>query len=129
MSKHLIFVYGTLRRGGVRAMPGLFPHSKFVGQAHVAGGLYDMGEYPALLLGGSSSPVRGEVYEIDDKILSELDEIEASSLYRRLQVEVVVGDEKMLCWVYVGDSELCPQGVLITSGDWIEHAGSKNETD
>jgi gamma-glutamylcyclotransferase (GGCT)/AIG2-like uncharacterized protein YtfP len=125
MSKHLIFVYGTLRRGGLRAMPGLFPHSKFIGQAFVAGSLYDMGEYPGLVLDESSSTVSGEVYEIDDEILNELDEIEASSLYQRRQVEVLVGDERMLCWIYVGDSELCPKGVLITSGDWIEHAGTK----
>ncbi|HEX8749061.1 MAG TPA: gamma-glutamylcyclotransferase family protein [Pyrinomonadaceae bacterium] len=60
MSKHLIFVYGTLREGGVRAMPVLFPHSKLIGQAFVAGSLYDMGEYPGLLLDESNSAVAGK---------------------------------------------------------------------
>lgn len=112
----------------MRAMPGLFPLSKFIGRARVAGSLYDMGEYPGLLLDESSSSVIGEVYEIDDEILNELDEIEASSDYSRRQVDAIVRDEKMTCWIYVGDSQLCPQGILITSGDWIEHAGRKNET-
>jgi gamma-glutamylcyclotransferase (GGCT)/AIG2-like uncharacterized protein YtfP len=60
--------------------------------------------------------------------LKELDEIEAPSLYQRSRVEVFVGDERILCWIYVGDSELCPQGILISSGDWIEHAATKDET-
>lgn len=127
MSKQPIFVYGTLRQGGLRAMPGLFPGAKFIGRAAVAGSLYDMGEYPGLLLDASGSPVIGEVYEIDDEILSELDRIEASSLYGRRQVEATVGDERVLCWIYVGASQSSPQGILIPSGDWIEHARVKNQ--
>lgn len=32
MAKHLVFVYGTLRQGGVRAMTDIFPDSKFIGR-------------------------------------------------------------------------------------------------
>lgn len=125
MSKHLVFVYGTLRRGGVRAMPGLFPGARFVGGGSVRGSLYDLGEFPGLLLEGSGPAVTGEVYEVDDDVLDKLDEIEASSFYRRERVEVSLGDERRACWVYVYDPELYPGGVLITSGDWIEHAKTR----
>ena len=113
MNKHLVFVYGTLRQGGVRAMPDLFPDSKFIGKGHVSGSLYDLGPYPCLLLDGSNSPVIGEVYEIDDDILNKLDEIEASSDYWRKQVEVALGSRRMTCWVYAPDSNSYPRRILI----------------
>ena len=127
MNKHLVFVYGTLRRGGVRAMPDIFPDSKFIGIARVSGRLYDLGAYPGLLLDESDSPVIGEVYEIDDEILSKLDDIEASSNYRRKQVEVSLRNRGMTCWVYEPDSKSYPRRILITSGDWIEYAKTKTE--
>jgi gamma-glutamylcyclotransferase (GGCT)/AIG2-like uncharacterized protein YtfP len=125
MNKHLVFVYGTLRRGGVRAMPDLFPGSKFIGDASVRGSLYDMGEYPGLLLDESDTPVVGEVYEVDDETLSKLDDIEASAYYLRRRVEVSVGGQSMTCWVYVYDPEYYPRPVLIASGDWIEYERAK----
>src|SRR3954471_19673714 len=122
MNKHLVFVYGTLRRGGVRAMPDLFPGARFVGRGNVTGSLYDLGPYPGLLFDGSDSTVVGEVYEIDDGILERLDEIEASSDYWRKQVEVTLGDGSVSCWIYGPRPEACPRRILITTGDWIEYA-------
>lgn len=127
MDKHLVFVYGTLRRGGVRAMSERFPGAKFVADAKVSGSLYDLGEYPGLLLGESSSPVVGEVYEVDDALLKELDGIEASSDYWRKQVEVSLGAHRRVCWIYAPDNtpDFYSRRPLITSGDWIEHARTK----
>ncbi|MBD0373189.1 MAG: gamma-glutamylcyclotransferase [Pyrinomonadaceae bacterium] len=125
MNKHLVFVYGTLRQGGLRAMPNLFPDSKFVGRASLRGSLYDLGPYPALLLEESDSSVTGEVYEIDDEILNKLDEIEATAQYWRKQVEVSFDNRSMICWVYAPDARSYPQRRLITSGDWIEYARTK----
>lgn len=127
MGKHLVFVYGTLRRGGVRAMPGLFPGARFVGGGGVRGSLYDLGEFPGLLLEESGPPVVGEVYEVDEEVLDRLDEIEATSFYRRERVEVSLGGRRAECWVYVYDPALYPGGALITSGDWIEHARAKTD--
>ncbi len=70
MNKHLVFVYGTLRRGGARAMSIRFPNSKFIADAKVSGSLYDLGAYPGLLVNESNSLVIGEVYEVDDEILN-----------------------------------------------------------
>ncbi|HVF42025.1 MAG TPA: gamma-glutamylcyclotransferase family protein [Pyrinomonadaceae bacterium] len=127
MSKHLVFVYGTLRRGGVRAMPGLFPGSEFVGVAGVRGSLYDFGEYPGLVLDGAGSPVAGEVYEVGEDVLKELDDIEAPAHYSRREVEVSLGGEGVRCWVYEPDLSLYPRRELIASGDWIEYAGTKTD--
>src|SRR5918999_936653 len=100
MNKQLVFVYGTLRRGGLRAMPDIFPGSEFVGHASVAGSLYDLGAHPGLILDDAKSSVAGEVYEVDDEILKKLDEIEAPARYRRKRVEGSLGNRRETCWVY-----------------------------
>lgn len=125
MDKHLVFVYGTLRRGGVRAMPELFPGSELTGVASVRGRLYDFGEYPGLLLDGEGAPVAGEVYEVGEEVLKRLDEIEEPAYYSRREVEVSLGGENVKCWIYEPDLSLYPSRTLITSGDWIEYAGTK----
>lgn len=127
MGKHLVFVYGTLRRGALRSMPDLFPGAKFVGRANVAGTLYDLGPHPGLLLDEPTSSVVGELYEIGDETLRELDEIEASSHYRRRWAEVSLGNDTAACWVYEPDPEFYPRRILITSGDWIDYAKTKTD--
>ncbi|MCA1614251.1 MAG: gamma-glutamylcyclotransferase [Acidobacteria bacterium] len=127
MNKHLVFVYGTLRRGGARPMSIRFPGSKFMADAEVSGGLYDLGAYPGLLLSESDSPVIGEVYEVDDEVLNELDDFEASTHYRRQQVEISVGTRRMTGWTYEPEPEFYSLRTIITSGDWIEYAKTKTD--
>jgi gamma-glutamylcyclotransferase (GGCT)/AIG2-like uncharacterized protein YtfP len=124
MNKHLVFVYGTLRRGAARAMSIRFPNSKFIADAKVSGSLYDLGGYPGLLLNESNSLVIGEVYEVGDEILNELDYIEASSSYWRKQVEISFVTHRQRCWIYIPEysPEFYSHRTLITSGDWIEYA-------
>ncbi|HEX8178967.1 MAG TPA: gamma-glutamylcyclotransferase family protein [Pyrinomonadaceae bacterium] len=125
MNKQFVFVYGTLRPGGTRALPDILPAAKFIGRANVRGRLYDLGAYPGLLVDAAGSLVLGEVYEIDDDILHKLDEIEAASFYWRKPVEVALANHSLTCWVYEPDAEFYPLQVLITSGDWIEYAKTK----
>jgi gamma-glutamylcyclotransferase (GGCT)/AIG2-like uncharacterized protein YtfP len=125
MNKHLVFVYGSLRRGCAGAMTTRFPDSKFVADAKVSGSLYDLGSYPGLLLDESKSPVSGEVYEVDDETLRKLDDFEASSSYRRKRVDISLGRDKRACWVYEPDPEFYSLRALIPSGDWIEYARTK----
>ena len=127
MNKHLVFVYGTLRRGGAGSMSIRFPNSKFIAEAKVTGSLYDLGAYPGMLLNESNSLVSGEVYEVDDEILKRLDDFEASSNYLRKQVEISLGSNRKVCWVYEPDLEFYSHRTLITSGDWIEYAKTKTE--
>src|SRR6266849_2497065 len=127
MNKHLVFVYGTLRRGSARAMSVRFPGSKFIAEAKVSGSVYDLGAYPGLLLNESNSLVIGEVYEVDDETLNELDDFEAASNYWRKQVEISPGPHSKTCWIYEPDPECYSLRTLITSGDWIEYANTKTD--
>lgn len=127
MNKHLVFVYGTLRRGGAGAMSVRFPDAKFIAGAKVNGSLYDLGAYPGLRLDESNSAVIGEVYEVDDEILNRLDAFEASSNYRRKQVEISLVTHKRTCWTYEPDPEFYSFRTLITSGDWMEYAKTKTD--
>ena len=127
MNKHLVFVYGTLRRGGSRAMSITFSKSKFLADAKVSGSLYDLGAYPGLIFNESNSLVVGEVYEVDDEVLNELDDIEASSYYSRKQIEISLGTHRTACWIYEPDPESYSLHTLIPSGDWIEYANTKTD--
>jgi len=129
MIKHFVFIYGTLRRGSPGSMSIRFPKSKFIAEAKVNGWLYDLGPYPGLLLDESNSLVTGEVYEIDDELLNELDEFEASSNYVRKQVEVSFGGQRRKCWTYEPNPEFYRLEKLITPGDWMEYAGMKKDLD
>jgi len=122
MNKHFVFIYGTLRRGCPGSMSIRFPNSKFVAEAKVKGGLYDLGPYPGLRLDESNSLVVGEVYEVDDALLNELDEFEASSNYLRKQVEISFAGQKTNCWTYEPDAEFYRFEKLIASGDWMEYS-------
>lgn len=127
VTKHLVFVYGSLRRGGAGAMPIRFPNSKFIADAKVSGCLYDLGAYPGLLIDESNSLVIGEVYEVDDELLKKLDDFEASSHYWRKQAEVSVGTDRRTCWVYEPNPEFYSLRRIITSGDWMEYAKTKTD--
>ena len=102
-----------------------FPTAKFVAEATVGGSLYDLGEYPGLVTGVSNSRVMGEVYEVDDELLSKLDEFEASTNYLRKQVEISFDDHSVTGWTYEPDPPFHSFQTLITSGDWTEYAKTK----
>jgi gamma-glutamylcyclotransferase (GGCT)/AIG2-like uncharacterized protein YtfP len=127
MNRHLIFIYGSLRRGGAGAMSIRFPNSKFIAEAKVSGRLYDLGAYPGLLLDESDLEVTGEVYEVDDELLSKLDEFEASSNYVRKPVDISFGNQRKIGWTYEPNPEFHSLSKLIPSGDWVEYAKTKTE--
>ena len=102
-----------------------FPRAKFVADARVNGSLFDLGAYPGLQLSETDSLVVGEVYEVDDETLKQLDDFEASSQYLRRPVEISVGDHRSKCWTYEPDPESYSLHTLIPSGDWIEYSKTK----
>jgi gamma-glutamylcyclotransferase (GGCT)/AIG2-like uncharacterized protein YtfP len=127
VNKHLVFIYGSLRRGAARPMSTSFPSSKFVADAKVSGRLFDLGPYPGLLLDESASLVTGEVYEVDDETLHQLDDFEASSHYVRKQVAISFLDQRRMGWTYAPGPEFYSPETLITSGDWLEYARAKTD--
>ena len=114
--QHLVFVYGTLKRG--------FPNAAYMGDAPLVG-LYRTCESYVLVVGGrwftpylidgedaSGHQVTGEAYVVDDEMLSQLDRLESTHLpdgyVRKLvTVEALNGESPTLpeVWCYLKPRE------------------------
>ena len=121
-----LFVYGTLRSGEGAA--GLLRGCRPAGTGTVAGTLYDLGEYPALVLDGRGV-VEGEVWRCPADALDRLDEYEGvpGGLYLRVRV----GVDGTECWTYVAGPRLRPRLTperRIPSGRWPPGAGEGSRT-
>ncbi len=133
-----VFVYGTLRRGEQRDINLLKPAPRWMGQASVEGVLYDLGDYPGLVLGIDQYPgqnkVRGEVYEITAELEHLLDQIEGVTprpsgeyVKRKIIVHRQVLDatdevalpNAMPCLVYEVNQDRVPGYAVIFGGDWV----------
>ena len=125
MNKHLVFIYGSLRRDCPQSMSIRFPKAQFIADGKVSGRLYDLGAYPGLQLDESGSLVTGEVYEVDDETLSRLDDFEAASNYLRKQAEVSLAKDRRTCWTYGPNPEFYSLSTLVTTGDWVEYTRTK----
>lgn len=88
----LIFVYGTLKRGG--SNHALLAADKFIGPARTAPGfrLWSLGDYPGMTSHTADREgVAGEVWSVGEKTLARLDELEGldEGLYRRERVPLL----------------------------------------
>lgn len=105
MSKHLIFVYGTLKRGWGNNV--IIRDQRFLGEAFTLVPnfrMYSLGGYPGVVAGDRQ--IKGEVWEVDDNAFNRCDRLEGNpEFYKREKVEVlvVVGDETiyMEAWIYI----------------------------
>lgn len=118
---HFVFVYGSSRRGQVESCGG---RAQFVNLACVEGyRLYRLSflerSYAIPVDPGESVlPLSGEVYEIDEECLLEMDLQHRISegLYERVMVEASFADGSLAqVWIYEG-ARVVP--VEIESGDW-----------
>jgi gamma-glutamylcyclotransferase (GGCT)/AIG2-like uncharacterized protein YtfP len=123
---HVAF-YGTLMSGfEFQRQLGVHDALRLVGSCRIAGRLYDMGEWPTLVLGGGV--VHGELFEVlDGGVFVELDRFEecypedlARSRYLRQPVALIA--PAVRAWVYVAN-EPVPAAGQISSGSWYERVG------
>lgn len=101
MTTHTVFVYGTLLKGEIN-------HSYYLcdstckGNAAASGYImYNIGAFPGIVPGEGTVP--GELYEVDDETMDNLDYLEGEgSLYIREKTAVTMptGEETM-AWIYV----------------------------
>lgn len=87
----LLFVYGSLKRGGLHHAE--LRGAPFLGEARSAPGfrLEKLGEYLALVPApGTNEGVAGELFDIPSELLRELDEFEGEA-YERRELEIYRG--------------------------------------
>lgn len=126
-----VFVYGTLRRGEQRDINLLSPTPLFIGYGTIGGVLYDLGDYPGMLL-GRGQRVQGEVYQIVPELERLLDEIEEvwpqqTGEYAKREVRVELGGESapgaeagLTCLIYEIAENRTAGMPVIESGDWLQ---------
>lgn len=121
----LVFVYGTLRRGGRNDINRLGPPPTLVGMGEVRGVLYRFDWYPGLALGGGEAvTVVGEVYAITPALEAVLDGIEQiepgdDSEYFKREVAVEVDGRPLQCLVYEINPKRVHGRTPLAHGDWI----------
>jgi gamma-glutamylcyclotransferase (GGCT)/AIG2-like uncharacterized protein YtfP len=120
-SGQLVFVYGTLKRGG--SNHDFLGGQSYRGEARTVPGfrLVDLGEYPGLLpYPDDQDGVTGEVWWVDNATLARLDELEGvnEGLYRRerISLQPPFADDTVLTYVYAGSATGRPH---LPGGTWI----------
>jgi len=136
-----VFVYGTLMRGG--RLHRLLSNSPFQGEGFVCATLFDTGSgYPAMVKGldKMTEQTLGEVYEVDEETLVQLDQVEGvnDDHYTREQTVVSLMDgytpkdfsqhertrrdsmvvKLMTAWAYFQTDAQTLNLPRIKSGDW-----------
>lgn len=100
---HRVFAYGTLKRG--LKNHHLMARARFIGVA-TSVPHYRMiaGDYPVLFEDGAGLlPVSGELFEVDDATLIELDKLESvGDLYDRKTVAIALGERVTDAFIYIG---------------------------
>jgi gamma-glutamylcyclotransferase (GGCT)/AIG2-like uncharacterized protein YtfP len=124
MNHHLVFVYGTLKKGE--------KYSYYLNKAEcldenctIEGQLYDTGwGYPALVCESSEIPVKGELYRVTAEQLIELDKLEdyeengTNNLYERITAKVETENGQQEAIVYVMTS-IKDHFKRIEGNDWM----------
>ena len=130
----LLFVYGTLRRGGSNDMARLLPEAVRISSARMRGRLFDLGDYPALVADASAGWVEGEIYEIPEHGWSALDALEdvASATHPQGEYFRSAGlahdshGRPWQCQVYVANLAVLRLDRPIAGGNWIDYAGRRD---
>ena len=113
--RDLLFIYGTLHPDRAPAeIAGAARRLTPIGPATIRGHLYNLGEYPGVILDHTALPISGELFNIPDAgTLTALDAYEdfrpaepASSLFLRVKTFATMSDgSHQTCWVYVYNGE------------------------
>lgn len=120
--RRLVFVYGTLKRGGSnhRYMDG----QTFCGEARTMPGfsLINLGDYPGIVLDPNDQDgVTGELWSVDEACLEHLDILEGvkEGLYRRARIALVSPspDHPVITYFYALDPS---RRMRVPGGVWIE---------
>jgi gamma-glutamylaminecyclotransferase len=117
---HLLFVYGTLKKG-YGNHDRLMHNAKFIGEAISPMPVYKMQTvaFPLVWreLNGNGARVKGEVYQIDDNTLAKCDQLEGyPRMYLRERAMFRVGAKLLIAWIYLWQGEQHYETVLPKNG-------------
>lgn len=131
-----VFVYGTLREGHTN--PGrdvLEAHARHVDTGTVAGTLYDLGAFPAMVEPERDGDrVAGDLYRLTEdpqRALERLDRYEGARgpnplPYERRRATVAREDgSRVDAWTYVWTDPIS-EGRRVPGGDWLEHTDERS---
>jgi gamma-glutamylcyclotransferase (GGCT)/AIG2-like uncharacterized protein YtfP len=114
--KSLVFVYGTLRSGASNHWR--MKDSRFLGHATARGQLFQIDWYPgAIFAPNDPNQIVGEIYDVPDSVLGELDQFEGQE-YERVRVTAKVDDRYEQAWAWNYRLPIDEQK-RIPSGDWL----------
>ena len=135
-----LFVYGSLREGGLNRAWLLRTHPEGMTLARMAGRLFHLpAGYPAMVAGaepaGPQEPgwIHGEFVGYEDQqdlaaALEDLDALEGvdEGLFsREIRPVVLAGGQRYLAWTYLFHVERLPrlerEAVEVTTGDWAPY--------
>ena len=135
---HLVFVYGTLKRG-YSNHPMLATASEFFGDVATINTyrmltmLHPSGMFPVILDDPNGQPVCGEIYHVDDDTLARLDQLEREgSSYDRKLIDVTLplaSGERLptKAFIYVGREDRF--GKAFARGPLYETVNERGELD
>lgn len=127
MKKHLVSVYGSLRKK-------MYNHQYHLSTSEYKGTfstepeytLHEISSFPGLKQNGNHSVVM-EVYEVDEEVLKNLNRLEGyypgekSTFYDRIEINTPWG--KAFTYIYVNNLS---KDSIIESGDWVAHKNDKS---
>lgn len=122
MNTNTIFVYGTLRKGFGNYKYFLEGKSKFIEEDTINGKMHSWGSFPAVFPGDDT--IHGEIYEVDDEVLSSLDRLEGHpNFYCRTPIKTSSGKdvEVYLCQRTATYDDF----PYIPGGDWKHYVKNK----
>ena len=110
-----VFVYGTLMSGCENHR--LIQGSERIG-AGACEGLEMYCDWIPYAVPKDGSSIIGEVYNVPNRVLAELDRLEGHPrFYKRKKMLVKIDGEVTPCWVYVYNNQ--PRGELVPNGDYV----------
>lgn len=126
--RHLVFVYGSLKKGFHNHWLLDKPDTKFIDDASSIAPNYAMvslGSYPGLILGNQR--VSGELYEVSEDTFHSLDRLEGHPyVYKREQVRFkTVGKKVIEAWVYLFKDTDDHRSKTLTNCFWSDNEGLK----
>lgn len=124
-NKNLLFVYGTLRKGG--ANDHYLQHSELVeGLCWITGEMHNTPfGYPIVRFRGQEK-IRGELYAVTSEELIRIDELEgydpegkSENEYERVECTVFTDESETNAYTYIAGKGFAPINEAIIGGDWL----------